>query len=526
MLASTISRATESSWKLQPAGRNGKSCRTCCSTWAREPPSSARRRRSKRNSLRCVPTKSSTVHAPLPAAFRSPRPSCCRNSVGLSVGRSSSSVSTVGTSMPSLKRSTVKTARTRPSDRSRKAVDALVPAARRRQRDGRQPELGETPRHELRVADADAVTERPHRRRIGELAPQLLDDEVRPCVVGGEHVLQRSCRRSLAAPPRHLTEVEPIVDAEVRERREIALVDRVPEPELGRDPAVEIAQHVQAVSPLRRGGQAEQLDGGEMIEQRLVRRGGRVMELVHDDHVEVARVDAPDVGRVEALDRGEHVLEPGRSLPADPLLAEARVAEGMTEGRATLVEDLLAVRHEEQTAARQLCPQARVVDSRHHRLARPGRRHEQVAMVALMPGEHDVLEQRLLERPQLELDRGQQGRVTNAGDLGPTLELVGVVGDEVAARPVAREDRAHLRDGVRIASARDAHVPLEPGDLGRVGQVRRADVGRRVPALAREQPGLGVEPRRRRVVGDLDLRAELLRARRARVARCCWCTWS
>ena len=78
------------------------------------PPSSARKRRSKRNSLRCVPTKSSTVQTLLPGAFRRPRPSCCRNSVGLSVGRSSSSVSTVGTSTPSLNRSTEKTTRTRP----------------------------------------------------------------------------------------------------------------------------------------------------------------------------------------------------------------------------------------------------------------------------------------------------------------------------------------------------------------------------------------------------------------------------
>ena len=121
MLRSTISCATWSRWKLQPAGRNGKSSRTCFSTSARDPPRSARRRRSKRNSFRCVPTKSRTVHALFPKVFRSPRPSCWRNRVGLSVGRSNRSVSTLGMSMPSLKRSTVKTALNLPSDSSRSA---------------------------------------------------------------------------------------------------------------------------------------------------------------------------------------------------------------------------------------------------------------------------------------------------------------------------------------------------------------------------------------------------------------------
>ncbi len=46
------------------------------------------------------PTKSSTVQNALPSAVRRPRPSCWRNSVGLSVGRSSSRVSTAGRRRP------------------------------------------------------------------------------------------------------------------------------------------------------------------------------------------------------------------------------------------------------------------------------------------------------------------------------------------------------------------------------------------------------------------------------------------
>src|SRR3546814_9616716 len=65
--------------------------------------------------FRSWPTKSRTVQMLLFASRRSPRPSCCRRTVGLSVGRSKSKVSTDGTSTPSLKRSTEKTTRISPA---------------------------------------------------------------------------------------------------------------------------------------------------------------------------------------------------------------------------------------------------------------------------------------------------------------------------------------------------------------------------------------------------------------------------
>ena len=46
------------------------------------------------------------------------------------------------------------------------------------------------------------------------------------------------------------------------------LIDRVPEPKLGRDAIVEPVQDRQAVAALGRGGQAEQLAGCEMVEHR------------------------------------------------------------------------------------------------------------------------------------------------------------------------------------------------------------------------------------------------------------------
>ena len=83
----------------------------------------ARRRSSKRNSRRCWPIRSMTVRWLLPAARRSPRPSCCVNTVDDDVGRSSSRQSTSGTSTPSPSTSTEKTQRSRPARRACRPVD-------------------------------------------------------------------------------------------------------------------------------------------------------------------------------------------------------------------------------------------------------------------------------------------------------------------------------------------------------------------------------------------------------------------
>ena len=85
-------------------------------------------------------------------------------------------------------------------------------------------------------------------------------------------------------------------------------------------------QDRQAVASFRRGGQAEQFDRREVIEDSFVRGGGGVVELVDDHHVEVIRRQGVEVAGVQTLDRGEDVIEPRWSRTADPLLAERRVA--------------------------------------------------------------------------------------------------------------------------------------------------------------------------------------------------------
>ena len=109
--------------------------------------------------------------------LRSPRPSCWRKSVGLSVGRSRSSVSTAGTSTPSLKRSTVNTTLHFPVARDRASAAARSPASSPPRAQRPAGRAAEALAMKSRVPDADAVAERRASSRGRRLAPDLLDDQ-------------------------------------------------------------------------------------------------------------------------------------------------------------------------------------------------------------------------------------------------------------------------------------------------------------------------------------------------------------
>ena len=145
-----------------------------------------------------------------------------------------------------------------------------------------------------------------------------------------------------------------------------------------------------------------------------------------------------------------------------------------------------------------------------------------------MAGQLEEFQQPLLERQRAQLDRAQDhlGTAVRAdGSNLLALELLGPVRDEVAAGPVAVEHRGELRHNVVVPCLGDADVPLETGDLRRVRQVRGPDVRRREARPPVEDPGLGMEPGRREVVGDPHVRTdggelvERALLRRARVGR-------
>src|SRR5262249_22831369 len=153
----------------------------------------------------------------------------------------------------------------------------------------------------------------------------LLDDKASPGVGARVCVAQRLDVVAPPAAPGNISEVEAVVDAEVEERRQVLLVDRIPEPQLRRNAVVEPVEDRQAVAALGSGGEPEQLDGNEVVKYSRVRGGRGMVKLVDDDNVEMLGREVGEVAGVEALDRGEDMLEARRSRTADPLLPERRL---------------------------------------------------------------------------------------------------------------------------------------------------------------------------------------------------------
>lgn len=89
-----------------------------------------------------------------------------------------------------------------------------------------------------------------------------------------------------------------------------------------------------------------------MIEQRPVGAGRSVMELLDDDHVEVAGVSGRQVDLGKRLDGGEDLPPLVGPMAVDEELAEGAVPQGVAEGGAALGEDRLPVSDKQERLAR------------------------------------------------------------------------------------------------------------------------------------------------------------------------------
>ena len=359
-------------------------------------------------------------------------------------------------------------------------VDGALLQARRRvlaigavgvHRERGQPARREVRRHELRVLDADAEGERANGSPVRDASFELRQDAVGARGVPGVDVAERG--EVVAGPrPAHVPQVHAVVDAVVLERHEELVVERVPQAKLGRDVAVEVGQQRLAVAAL--GGRREP-DEDLRLQPRhdlLVRLRGHVMALV-DDHVsEVARAELADqVARRRALDAREHVLPALGLVRADEQLAERRQLQRVAERLARLIEQLLAVREEQQPRR---CPGGRrdalVVERRDHGLAGAGRRDDEVAAAAVQRALGDELvEDGLLERQRAELDEEPVGLVgrrlarERTREPRALLGVVGVVGLELDVVPQRVERALELVDDVRQVGGADLHHPLLAG---------------------------------------------------------------
>jgi hypothetical protein len=279
-------------------------------------------------------------------------------------------------------------------------------------------------------------------------------------------------------------------------------IDRVPDAKLGRPGAIEERVELQAlagavVHPLGGRREADQHLRLQVTEELPVRVCGRVVDLVHDDDVEVLGRDRVDVA-VERLDRPEHVPAGFRTAASDQQFAERRLLQRGAERLEALLQDPLAVRHEEDCvelrAPDPLAAKAPVVQCGDNSLAGSGRRDDEVPRAAARASDCEVVQNGALEVLRLDIEH-LQGRGA-AFDLAAAphqasprealaeelpIQLRAAERGEPRGRvlPVPAEHRLELLDHVRHVRGRDPYVPLDAVGQRLAREIRRADVGGR-----------------------------------------------
>ena len=244
-----------------------------------------------------------------------------------------------------------------------------------------------------------------------------------------------------------------------------------------------------------------------------------MVELVHDDDVPPGSPDARyEVLPVEALDRGEQVVVRPRGMPAAEPFPERAVPENGPVGLKRLVEDLVPVGDEEKARAESPIPaEAPVIEGRHHRLTRPGRRDDEVLPLP----EEVALRLQLLEDFLLERVRVHVGKVGRAAlfaspaasqgkgalETRETLRVRRVDLHELRVVPERVERGPELLNDCQAFPLRSLQGPLEPLAECGCGEIRRPDVDRRETARATEEPCLRVQARASPVEGNADPRA-------------------
>src|SRR3954453_12545831 len=102
--------------------------------------------------------------------------------------------------------------------------------------------------------------------------------------------------------------------------------------------------NVLAVGPFRCCRETEKHLGHKVIEQPCVGGRGSVVELIHNDDVELLGVEVFEVQISQGLDGAEDVLPVNRPTATNILLAKRGITEYLAEGRSALRQDLVAMR--------------------------------------------------------------------------------------------------------------------------------------------------------------------------------------
>ena len=205
-----------------------------------------------------------------------------------------------------------------------------------------------------------------------------------------------------------------------------------------------------------------------------------MMKLVHDDHVEIVRIDLADaVGK--GLNRSKDVVSRARALAADQPLTEPRLAQYELKDLLALTEDLVAVCDEEQGTNRPLFAQALVIEGRNPGLAGAGCRDHEVAVVSAQALRFEGLECDRLVRLGNDVDQqGKESAVVNSGIATlcrkravETLAVTpGRIILELRLLPVLFEGRREALDHLRVLGRAHAYVPFQAVDLCRMREIR------------------------------------------------------
>ena len=155
------------------------------------------------------------------------------------------------------------------------------------------PEAVELAGHEVGVGDASAESKGSHPTWVRHVFLDGVADAQSPHMVAGEHVVQIAGYISPALKA-HRGEVRSVVDAEVVERAEQALVERIPQSRFERDATVEPFEYRLAVRTLGRSGEPEQDLRCQALEKPVIARGRRMVKLVDDDYVKAVGLDVVD----------------------------------------------------------------------------------------------------------------------------------------------------------------------------------------------------------------------------------------
>ena len=227
-----------------------------------------------------------------------------------------------------------------------------------------------------------------------------------------------------------------------------------------------------------------------------------MVELIYDDViVELRRCLFREALRIEGLNGDKQIIDAFRLIAAHKHLSEVRVLEYSPEGIQTLLENFFPVRHKEQAAQliRILLAKALVIQRGNDRLACTGGSHHKIARVTPNSALRLQLVQNLLligVRMDIHgIDFGIVGVEVFFcfQRTGQPLFLPLIIVLKFTVIPVILKGGSDLVNGFGQVAFRYLGVPFKAAGQCGIGQVGRANIGRREAGFSVKDICLGVE---------------------------------